>query len=133
MTAVRRNIVGIAAVVVVACLGNYVGAGGDFLTLDTDRNGLLTDHEVDVHGRSLFARLDADHSNGLNVAELNGRLGDPVLRAADVNRDGELTWEEFDGLLRARFKSANTNGDGAVDERELEALAGALLLVMLRP
>lgn len=123
----------IVASLFLKCLVIAAGAADDFAAFDEDRNGLLTDAEVRAAGRALFSRLDADHSNGLNTTELGGRLGDPVLRAANVNADDELNWEEFDGLLTARFKSANTNGDGAVDARELDLPAGALLLVMMRP
>jgi len=108
-------------------------AGKDFATFDTDKDRVLTDAEAQAGGRGLFQQLDANHSQSLDAGELGGRLGGPVQKAADVNADGVLSAEEYAGLLQARFKSANADGNGAVDERELNSLAGALLLVMMGP
>ena len=129
----RCSISGMAVCILFGGLTVVAMAGSDFAAFDADGNGLLEEGEARAAGAALFARLDADHNGNLDPGELGGRLGDPVFRAADVNRDGALNAEEYSGLLAARFKSSNTNGDGAVDEQELGALPGALLLVMMRP
>jgi hypothetical protein len=127
------RIIFVAALTLFGCLSVSATAGQDFATFDTDGNGLLTETEAQAGGRALFQKLDTDNSGSLDARELGGRFGGAVLKAADVDADGALNAEEYTGLLVARFKSANTDGNGAVEEQELDALAGALLLVMLRP
>lgn len=126
-----RIVFGMAALAFLAF--GCAAAAGDLAAFDTDRDGLLSEQEAESAGWALFDRLDVNRSGTLDAGELGGRIGDQVLRAADVTADAQLDREEYRGLLEARFKSANGNGDGAVDELELDALPGALLLVMIRP
>ena len=101
--------------------------------LDTNQNRLLEESEAQAAGRHLFGSIDENGDGRLEVAEIKGRLGGPVLKAADLDADGALNSLEYAALLTARYKSANGNGDGLVDQNELGSLTGQLLLVMLVP
>ena len=106
----------------------------DALTrLNTNQNHLLEEAEAQAGGRKLFAEFDKSGDSVLQPEELKGRLGAAVLKAADPDADGALNLQEYAALLTARYKSANTGFDGLVDVRELNSLAGQLLLVMIQP
>ena len=100
--------------------------------LDTNQNRLLEESEAQAAGRQLFGSIDENRDGRLEPAEIRGRLGGPVLKAADLDADGALNSQEYAALLTARYKSANANSDGLVDLSELGSLTGQLLLVMVR-
>ena len=51
---------------------------------------------------------------------------------ADPDNDGTLTKDEYLALVAQRFKAADSDGDGTLDEKELRAPAGRALLKLLR-
>ena len=109
-----------------------VGADTDPMArLDTNQNRVLEESEAQAAGRQLFASLDQNGDGRIQLPEIEGRLGGPVVKAADVDADGALSFQEYAALLTARYKSAN--GNGLVDQSELSALTGQLLLVMVIP
>jgi hypothetical protein len=101
--------------------------------LDTNENHIVEEAEAQAAGRKLFAALDKNGDDLLQREELEGRLGAPVLKAADPDADGGLNPQEYAALITARYKSANANSDGLVDGAELGSLAGQLLLVVISP
>ena len=118
-----------------ACiLASVSGARGDeaFSSLDTDHNGTIEEQEAQAAGRALFTRLDRNQNGSLDAAEIGDRLGAAVQKGADPGADGALNAEEYAALVKARFKSANTDADGTVDENELKTLTGALLLLVIK-
>ena len=104
-----------------------------FAKLDTNGNHIVEEAEAQAGGRKLFADLDKNGDGLLQPEELNGRLGGPVLKAADPDADGALNPQENAALITARYKSANANSDGLVDGAELGSLAGQLLVIMIVP
>ena len=100
--------------------------------LDTNQNRLLEESEAQAAGRQLFVSIDENRDGRLEPAEIRGRLGGAVLKAADLDADGALNSQEYAALLTAHYKSANANSDGLVDQHELGSLTGQLLLVMVR-
>jgi len=101
--------------------------------LDTNGNHIVEEAEAQAGGRNLFADLDKNGDGLLQPAELDGRLGAPVLKAADPDADGALNPQEYAALITARYKSANANSDGLVDGAELGSPAGQLLVIMVVP
>ena len=108
-------------------------AADPLATLDTSGNHLVEEAEAQAGGRKLFAELDKNGDGLLQPEEMNGRLGAPVLKAADPDADGALNPQEYAALVTARYKSANTNSDGLVDGAELGSLAGQLLVIVVLP
>ena len=92
-------------------------------TLDRNHDGRLTLEEISVdpvarETASIF-RLDTDFDNRISRAERSTRDGRPLanlLRAADRNRDGYVTWEELSAEIRSR---ADLNHDGVVTWEEM--------------
>ena len=101
--------------------------------LDTNGNHIVEEAEAQAGGRNLFTDLDKNGDGLLQPGELDGRLGAPVLKAADPDADGALNPQEYAALITARYKSANANSDGLVDGAELGSLAGQLLVIMVVP
>ena len=120
--------------VVACCLlaGGTARADETFNSIDLDHDGRIDEQEAQAAGRAVFQRLDANRDGNLDVPEINGRLGPAVLKAADPGADRALNGEEYATLITARFKAANTDADGKVDQDELKTLTGALLLLMIK-
>jgi hypothetical protein len=122
-----------AAIAIVLIVTSHVAVADPLGTLDTNRNHIVEEAEAQASGRRLFDSLDEDRDGLLQANELNGRLGAPVMKAADPDADAGLNRQEYASLLTARYKSANENADGTLDSNELASLAGRLLLVMVLP
>ncbi len=101
-------------------------------TFDTDSDGTLDLAEVKKAATALFAKLDRDHDGTLDRRELTGRLSAKEWAAADPDRDGTLTAEEYLAVVEQRFNAANPDRDGTLDARELNTAAGRSLLRLLR-
>ena len=52
-----------------------------------------------------------------------------MLKGADPGANRALNGEEYAALINARFKAANTDANGKVDQDELKTMTGALLLL----
>ena len=61
-----------------------------------------------------------------------GKLSAKELAAADPDRDGTLTLDEYLAIVEQRFNAANRDKDGTLDARELNTSAGRALLRLLR-
>jgi hypothetical protein len=117
------------------------GGGGRGPALDADGDGKVTPAEYDAAGVRRFQRMDENHDGVIDKAEvaaIRKRAADrmmndgvpPSVMAArpdpivelDSNKDGQVTQDEATAVQQARFKIADTNGDGALDAAEQEAL-----------
>jgi Ca2+-binding EF-hand superfamily protein len=99
---------------------------------DTDNDGTLDLAEVKKAASALFAKLDRDHDGTLDKRELAGRLSAKELAAADPDRDGTLTADEYLAVVEQRFNAANPDKDGTLDAKELNTAAGRALLRLIR-
>jgi len=54
------------------------------------------------------------------------------LAAADPDRDGTLTLDEYLSVVEQRFNAANPDKDGTLDAKELNSRAGRSLVRLLR-
>jgi protein O-mannosyl-transferase len=101
--------------------------------LEQDHNGVLEGRElipdyVAAAALRVFARLDLDHDGRIEANEWAGAAGDPfrsLLRAADADRDSDVTLEELTAEI---FRRADQNRDGIVTREEMDAAirSGAL-------
>ena len=88
--------------------------------------------EVKKAAANSFAKLDRDHDGTLDKRELAGRLSAKELAAADPDRDGTLTLDEYLAVAERRFNAANPDKDGTLDAKELNSRAGKALLRLLK-
>jgi hypothetical protein len=117
------------------------GGGGRGPALDADGDGKVTIAEYDAAGVRRFQRMDENHDGVIDKAEaaaIRKRTADrmmndgvpPSVMAArpdpiaelDLNKDGQVTQDEAAAVQQARFKAADTNGDGVLDGAEQEAV-----------
>ena len=63
---------------------------------------------------------------------MGGRLSKKDLEAADPDKDGTLTKDEYLALVEARFKAADPDNDGKLDAKELNSPAGKDLVKLLK-
>ena len=68
----------------------------------------------------------------LKARELRGRLSAREFMAADTDKDGTLSKDEYLSIVEQRFKAADTDNDGTLTRRELRSKAGRQLLLLLR-
>src|SRR6516162_8883984 len=69
---------------------------------DTDNDGTLDLGEVKKAGGALFDKLDRDHDGTLDRRELRGRLSAKEFAAADPDKDGTLTKDEYLAVVEQR-------------------------------
>ena len=100
--------------------------------LDTDNDATLDLNEVKKAGGALFDKLDRDHDGTLDKRELRGRLSAKEFAAADPDKDGTLTKDEYLAVVEQRFKAADPDNDGTLDAKELSTRAGRALLRLLQ-
>lgn len=113
----------------------------EYAKLDTNRDGVVTQAEVEQNQRRLivqsatrqaqleFAVLDSDHDGRISQAEwLKARViaNPPVnstalMQRLDRNGDGKVTLVEYRALTLANFDRLDTNLDGVVSEAEQRA------------
>ena len=124
--------------------------GDHFAKLDANGDGRVDKNELASFGEQMraqhenergariekhFAGKDADRDGKLSRQEV-ARMPQPFFDRLDANKDGYLTKDEFAAKASAmrehagkwfakrgaeEFTRADTNGDGAVDQKELQA------------
>ena len=107
-------------------------ASGPIRLLDTDNDGTVDLAEAKKAAAALFDKLERDHDGTLDKRELAGRLSAKELAAADPDKDGTLTKDEYLAVVEQRFNAANPDKDGTLDAKELNSAAGKALLRLLR-
>ena len=103
-----------------------------FLGLDTDNDGTLDLDEAQKAAAALFDRLDINHDGTLDRHEVGSRLSAREFAAADVDKEGTLTKDEYLAIVEQRFKVADTDKEGTLMAKELQTKAGRALLRLLK-
>ena len=74
---------------------------------------------------------NADKDGTLDVKELKGRLTQQEFIAADPDKDGTLSKDEYLAVVEKRFKAADPDNDGTVSAAEFKTAAGRSLSQVL--
>jgi Ca2+-binding EF-hand superfamily protein len=98
---------------------------------DTDNDGTVDIDEAKKAAGELFDKLDADKDGTLDVKELKGRLTQQEFIAADPDKDGTLSKDEYLAVVEKRFKAADPDNDGTVSAAEFKTAAGRSLSQVL--
>ena len=94
---------------------------------DTDNDGTVDLDEAKKAASALFDKLDTDKDGTLDLKELKGRLTQKELAAADPDKDGTLSKDEYLAVVEKRFKAADPDNDGSVSAAEFKTGAGRSL------
>lgn len=118
-------------------------ANGMLELYDRNKDGTVDRTEFDTLRAAAFAATDTDGSGGLSLAEytseFEGRLDQQRTRvhndaerqarvrfaSLDADKDGRMTFAEYQASGKRMFTRADSNGDGVVDARDPEPMAGA--------
>jgi len=98
---------------------------------DTDHDGTVSLDEAKKAAGAEFDKLDHDHHGTLTRHELRGRLSARQFRAADTDKDGTVSKDEYLAVVERRFKAADADNDGSLSDAEFRAPAGRALLQLL--
>lgn len=90
-----------------------------FTATDTDRDGALSLAEYTAEFEQ---RLDAQRSKVRADAERQSKVR---FGALDTDKDGRMTFAEYQVSGKRLFTRADSNGDGVVDARDAEPVAGS--------
>jgi hypothetical protein len=100
-----------------------VGGGA----LDCSRADLRPPHKLDVQ----FSRIQLSRNGTLDRRELRGRVDAKEFAAADPDKDGTLTKDEYFTIVEKRSKAVDPDNDGTVSAAKLRTKAGRALLRLL--
>ncbi|MFN3537510.1 MAG: EF-hand domain-containing protein [Brevundimonas sp.] len=101
---------------------------------DTNRDGVVTREEFQAARNQLFDRLDRNRDGYLSSADASGRrmrggraaeMLERMTTAFDANNDGRVSRGEFVYGPAWLFDQGDQNGDGRIDQAEMQALRAA--------
>lgn len=119
-----------------AALSQGHGPGGpiNFEAMDADKDGKLTEAEMEAYRVARLTALDADKDGQVTLAELTAlgdenaakraeRRAERMMERQDANDDGVLTLAELTARpeRRSMFSRIDTDGDGAISKAEADA------------
>ena len=97
---------------------------------NTNKDQTLSKAEIKAFAKKKFAEIESDKDKTLDEKELQGRLSDAGLSAADTDKDKTVDEAEFVGYAEKLFDQAN-NADKTLNMKELESPAGQKLIMLL--
>ncbi|AHE56269.1 hypothetical protein NX02_23265 [Sphingomonas sanxanigenens DSM 19645 = NX02] len=111
------------------------GGGDHFADADVDGDGTITREEFAAARARSFDKLDRNDDGVVRKGDFS-RLArfkpdaaqrlQRMIDAADTNRDGKVTRDEFVAAPSPLFDRADTNGDGVLSKAEADAARSAL-------
>jgi Ca2+-binding EF-hand superfamily protein len=109
--------------------------GGFLEAADTNHDGTVSRDEFIAWREKQFAHLDrngdgvldaADHADADQQHEGMKERGDKMREKLDANGDGKITKEEFVNAGMPMFDRADTDGNGVLDAKEMQAARDAM-------
>lgn len=102
-----------------------------FTAIDRNGNGSLSLVEVEDYGfKRMFGRFDTNKDGVINSAD-GESAGPNLLRARDLNHDGQITFGEYaeggrrQGAVKTLFRAADANHDGSISPQETKEYLAA--------
>jgi Ca2+-binding EF-hand superfamily protein len=99
---------------------------------DADRDGTLTNAEMEAGLKAEFAAADVDRDGCLKTDEVRTinekriqELGSTATPLIDWNQDGCVDFSEFAGPIRSLFTAMDRDENGKLDPKELNPRAAA--------
>jgi len=94
---------------------------------DTDKDGAVSASEAATRRKTIFSKLDRNSDGAINRADRPGLMGrgkfdkafTALSKSADTNRDGTITWSEFDDAQKERFQRLDLDRNGRLDAAEM--------------
>jgi Ca2+-binding EF-hand superfamily protein len=94
-----------------------------FAKLDSDRNGQVTAAEFAAVREARQERREArGKAMGGRGQKMGGKMGERMFARMDIDRSGSVSQAEHRAAALARFQRIDTNGDGRIDDTELQAM-----------
>lgn len=126
----RRKLL-VASLGVAVILPRLAEAGDLLEELDADHSGSIELAEVKKAAGAVFDKLDKDHGGTLDRKEIGGRLSDADFAAADPDKSGTLSRDEFIAVAEKLFHAADVGHDGHLTKDDLKTPAGKALAKLL--
>lgn len=115
------------------------GAGFDFASVDADKNGQITQAELDAFQAGRATEVDTDKDGFISADEMTahmsarmqdrlGKMARHAIVEQDEDGDGKVSLAEMAagrGLDRLMTR-ADANGDGALSQEEIDAMHGQM-------
>ena len=76
----------------------------------------------------MLPKVDRDQTS----LDFRGRLNARQFTAADTDKDGTISKDEYLAVVEQRFKAADADNDGTLTSKELRTRAGRSLLRLLK-
>jgi Ca2+-binding EF-hand superfamily protein len=99
---------------------------------DLDKDGSVDLAEAKKAAAALFDKLDVDKKGVLTQKQLRGRVSSKAFAAADADKDGTLSKDEYLTIVEQRFNAADANHDGKLVNFEFHTPQGKALTKLLR-
>jgi hypothetical protein len=99
---------------------------------DTDHDGTVDLAEAKKAGSDTFDKLDTNKTGMLDLKQLHGRLTRKQFAAADADKNGTLSKDEYLAVVEQRFDAADAKHDGKLVNWEFHTPAGRALTRLLR-
>ena len=101
--------------------------GAMFENADANHDGSIARDEFIAARAEAFAKLDQNSDGVIDDADRRnppreGGRGERMMARVDANSDGKISKDEFVNGATPMFDRADTDGNGALDARELEAV-----------
>jgi EF hand len=109
--------------------------GGFLEAADTDHDGSVSRAEFIAWRETQFAHMDhngdgvldaADHADADQQHERMKARGEQMRQKLDANSDGKITKDEFVNAGTPMFDKADTDGNGVLDAKEIQAARDAM-------
>src|SRR5688572_6034854 len=111
---IRNHTLAVAAGSLMFAFG--ASANDDKMTMDTNKDGMISAAAHDAGVRSKWTKMDPDGDGRVTASSMDSKH-----QALDADKDGTITSAEFESGSRSKFSKWDTNGDGKLSSEEVQA------------